>query len=159
MAQAGKPHSEPALHPGSGKLWYVLQVIQFLLVHPIQVFVEQISFHLTMKPPKEGNPEGYLFVCPPAFFEVDSCSFRWPECPTYWALDPEGLRKLETDEAKERGFPQLELTTTIAGRFWDPAVYSGLRRFHAAEGMNPDSRAIEHSLEYPRYEITNESEG
>ncbi|KAF7373993.1 hypothetical protein MSAN_00612200 [Mycena sanguinolenta] len=119
------------------------------------VFVEQISFHLTMKPPNEPKPEGYLFVCPPAFFKAASCSFRWPDCPTYWALDPEGLKKLETEEARNHGFPQVELTTTIVQRTWDSAVYSGLRRLHEAKGFNPDSREIARSLGYLDYQLIN----
>ncbi|KAJ6555908.1 hypothetical protein B0H19DRAFT_1292742 [Mycena capillaripes] len=52
-------------------------------------------------------------------FRTGPFSFRWPECPAYWSLDPLGLERLTAEEATELGFPSLRLNTTVLTQSWD----------------------------------------
>jgi hypothetical protein len=92
---------------------------------------------------------GFLFLCPVTDFQTGPSSFRWPECPAYWSLDPSGVERLGMDEATALGFPSLRLTTEILGRFWDASVYAGLRQFHRAKGFDPESQDLARHLGYP----------
>ncbi|KAJ7036904.1 hypothetical protein C8F04DRAFT_457005 [Mycena alexandri] len=104
--------------------------------------IESIYFTITIRSAGEDAPPGYLFLCPKEDFQASRSSFRWPNCPAYWSLDPEGIKALSTEEAARRGFPSFQLTTEIRGKSWDASVYAGLRKFHQAKGFNPDSQEV-----------------
>ncbi|KAJ7732546.1 hypothetical protein B0H16DRAFT_1253636, partial [Mycena metata] len=92
--------------------------------------------------PREDTPPGYLFHCPPTEFQTAPTSFRWPECPAYWSLDPSGAERLSTEEATQLGFPSFQLTTRVHGWSWDAGVYAGLRQFHQGKGFDPESQDV-----------------
>ncbi|KAJ7909718.1 hypothetical protein B0H13DRAFT_2490539 [Mycena leptocephala] len=80
--------------------------------------------------------------CPPQQFQVGPSSFRWPECPAYWSLDPSGVERLSIEDATTLRFPSILLSTGISGYSWDASVYTGLRQFHQAKGFDPDSQDV-----------------
>ncbi|KAJ7767307.1 hypothetical protein B0H16DRAFT_1521635 [Mycena metata] len=135
------------------------------------VVVDDITFEIPIKPLHEGQflppgnslgtrvtlPKGYLFVCPVDDFRVGPCSFRWPDRPAYWSLDPSGSQPLSTEEAAGLGFPLLQFNTTIRGKCWDHTTYTELRRFHLAKGFDPTSQDIARHLGDPLYHLTQES--
>ncbi|KAJ7121934.1 hypothetical protein C8R46DRAFT_105497 [Mycena filopes] len=121
----------------------------YLLVH-YTVFTVNLSYATA------NMPQGYLFLCPLEDFQVGPSSFRWPDCPGYWSLDPLGIEHLSTDEATCLGFPPVSLTTRIWGRSWDASVYAGIRQFHAAKGFDPDGQEVARHLGYPLYELCSE---
>ncbi|KAJ7735462.1 hypothetical protein B0H16DRAFT_128926 [Mycena metata] len=88
-----------------------------------------------------------------ADFQIGPCSFRWPNRPAYWSLDPEGIEALSTEEAERLGFPSFQLSTNIRGEYWDASVYAGLRQFHQAKGFDPDSQDVARHLGHPLYEL------
>ncbi|KAJ7223413.1 hypothetical protein GGX14DRAFT_330627, partial [Mycena pura] len=71
----------------------------------------------------------------------------------YWSLDPAGIVRLSAEDAKNLGFPAIELKITAWGRSFDGSVYDGLREFHQAKGFNPDSQDVARHLGYPLYEV------
>ncbi|KAJ6555886.1 hypothetical protein B0H19DRAFT_137412 [Mycena capillaripes] len=89
-------------------------------------------------------------------FRTGAFSFRWPECPAYWSLDPLGTEHLTAKEVTELGFPSLQLYTTIFARSWDATVYAGLRQFYKAKGFDPDSQDVARYLGEPLYQLSNE---
>ncbi|KAJ7036913.1 hypothetical protein C8F04DRAFT_457210 [Mycena alexandri] len=99
-------------------------------------------------------PAGFLFICPREDFRTGLTSFRWPNCPVYWSLDPEGVEVLSTEEAARLGFPSFQLTTKVHGKFWDASVYAGLRKFHQAKGFDPDSQDVALHLGHPLYRLS-----
>ncbi|KAJ6518061.1 hypothetical protein C8R47DRAFT_4240 [Mycena vitilis] len=103
-------------------------------------------------------PIGYLFFCPSADFQIGPSSFRWPECPAYWSLDPSGIECLSTEEATRLGFPSIQLKTRISLCSWDASVYAGLRQFHQAKGFDPDSQDVARHLGEPLLELTKETD-
>ncbi|KAJ6518077.1 hypothetical protein C8R47DRAFT_5212 [Mycena vitilis] len=103
-------------------------------------------------------PIGYLFFCPSADFQIGPSSFRWPECPAYWSLDPSGIERLSTEEATRLGFPSIQLKTRICLCSWDASVYAGLRQFHQAKGFDPDSQDLARHLGHRLLELTKETD-
>ncbi|KAJ6518075.1 hypothetical protein C8R47DRAFT_5096 [Mycena vitilis] len=103
-------------------------------------------------------PIGYLFLCPTADFKIGPSSFRWPECPAYWSLDPSGIERLSTEEATRLGFPSIRLATELWVYSWDDSVYAGLRQFHQAKGFDPDSQDVARHLGCPLLELTKETD-
>jgi hypothetical protein len=118
--------------------------------------VEDIYFQITIVPPPEDPPTGYLFLCPPDHFRTGSSSFGWPEYPAYWSLNPSGVEHLSVEDATSLGFPSISLSTQIYGRSWDAGVYAGLRQFHQAKGFGPDTQDIARNLGKPLYQLSNE---
>ncbi|KAJ7708013.1 hypothetical protein B0H16DRAFT_1632916 [Mycena metata] len=106
------------------------------------LLIESIYFTITIRSVGEDPPHGYLSLCPKEDFETSPSSYRWPNRPVYWSLDPEGIKVLSTEEAAWLGFPSFQLTTEVRGKSWDPSVYTGLRTFHQAKGFNPDSQEV-----------------
>ncbi|KAJ7914763.1 hypothetical protein B0H13DRAFT_1611183 [Mycena leptocephala] len=100
------------------------------------------------------GPSGYLFVCPANDLQTGPSSFRWPDCPAYWSLDPMGVEPLSRDEATHLGFPSIEFRIGACRRSWDASVYVGLRQFHQAKGFDPDSQDVALHLGYPLYQIS-----
>ncbi|KAJ6566584.1 hypothetical protein B0H19DRAFT_899844, partial [Mycena capillaripes] len=70
----------------------------------------------------------------------------------YWSLDSNGVDVLDTEQAKELGFPALKVTMTVLGNSWDDSVYAGLRRFHQCKGFDPDSPDVARHLGYPLFQ-------
>ncbi|KAJ7134159.1 hypothetical protein C8R46DRAFT_1048165 [Mycena filopes] len=83
--------------------------------HSSKVLVERIFFTIKVHVTAKVASPGYLFLCPPNNFQDGPMSFRWPECPAYWSLDPLGVERLSAEEAARLGFPPLLLITKIEG--------------------------------------------
>ncbi|KAJ7912283.1 hypothetical protein B0H13DRAFT_1613703 [Mycena leptocephala] len=107
---------------------------------PDYALVQDVIFNVTISEALEHPPLGYLFVCPEKDVQIGPSSFRFPDCPAYWSLDPSGTERLSLEEATELGFPSIELTTAIWSHSWDADVYAALRQFHRAKGFDPDSQ-------------------
>ncbi|KAJ7710252.1 hypothetical protein B0H16DRAFT_1820981, partial [Mycena metata] len=101
---------------------------------------KSVYFIITVGNAGQGLPPGYLFLCPPDNFRTGPTSFKWPNRPAYWSLDPDGIEVLSTEEAERLGFPPFRLATEIKRMSWDASVYAGLRKFHQAKGFDPDSQ-------------------
>lgn len=114
----------------------------------------QFRFHLQISA-TEYPPKGYLFLCPTQYF-LSGPSFRWPDCPAYWSLDPSGIERLSVAEANARGFPSLNLTPHFFGKSWDAGVYAGLRKFHEGKGFDPDSQDVACHLGFELYRVSSE---
>ncbi|KAJ7223421.1 hypothetical protein GGX14DRAFT_328709, partial [Mycena pura] len=71
----------------------------------------------------------------------------------YWSLDPAGLKRLSSQDAKGLGFPAIELKMRAHGHSWNGSVYDGLREFHQAKGFDPDSQDVARHLGYPLYVV------
>ncbi|KAJ7023136.1 hypothetical protein C8F04DRAFT_190663 [Mycena alexandri] len=115
--------------------------------------VHAICFRLEILPSVKALPLGYLFLCPPSAFQAGSSSFRCPDSPAYWSLDPLGDDRLSAEEATAVGFPSVLLNTIVSGCSWDASVYAGLRQSHTAKGFDPDSQDVARHLEYPLYVV------
>ncbi|KAJ7627455.1 hypothetical protein FB45DRAFT_706201, partial [Roridomyces roridus] len=98
-------------------------------------------------------PTGFLFLCPPEDFRCGPSSFAWPERPWFWSLDPTGLNRLSPEEAASLGFPEIQTQTEIEALSWDTCVYQALRRFHAAQGFDPDSQELAIHLGHPLFRV------
>ncbi|KAJ7168984.1 hypothetical protein C8R46DRAFT_243372 [Mycena filopes] len=118
------------------------------------VLVDSVGFILSISGPSTTPPPGYLFVCPIEAFKIGPSTFKWPDCPAYWSLDPSGIDRLSTEEATQLRFPSMELRTTIKGRSWDSSVYAGLGQFHEAKGFDPDSQDLARHLGHPLYRVS-----
>ncbi|KAJ7737800.1 hypothetical protein DFH07DRAFT_93204 [Mycena maculata] len=101
----------------------------------------------------------YLFICPPADFRIGPSSFRLPECPAYWSINPLGVPRLSVVDAPLLGLPIVQLTTHIYTRSWPGPVYTGLRQFHQGKGFVPDSLTVAQHLGHPLYQVSIEKEG
>ncbi|KAF7337164.1 hypothetical protein MVEN_02154400 [Mycena venus] len=99
-------------------------------------------------------PAGFLFLCPGDDFQTGPLSFRWPDCPAYWSLDPWGVDRLSMEEATQLGFPLIQQTTEVWGCHWDDRVYAGLRHFDQGKGFDPDSQDVARHLGYPLFKLS-----
>jgi hypothetical protein len=122
------------------------------------VLVEHVDFRIKISATMHTPPEGYLFICAPEDFGTGPTSFRWPNSPAYWSLDPSGSELLRSEEATLMGFPSVELTTKVWTKSWDASVYAGLRQFHQAKGFDPDGLEVARFLEQPLYQLSTEME-
>lgn len=118
------------------------------------VYVSNIDFEIRISGCTDDGPTGYLFVCPVKYLQTGASSFRWPDCPAYWSLDPFGVDHLSTEEATRLGFPSIELKIGACRRSWDASVYAGLRKFHRAKGFDPDSQDVARHLGYLLYQVS-----
>ncbi|KAJ7898047.1 hypothetical protein B0H13DRAFT_1484777, partial [Mycena leptocephala] len=100
-----------------------------------------------------NEPSGYLFLCPAKDFQTGPSSFSWPDFPAYWSLDPAGHGRLSAEEATRLGFPAIQLSMVVEGRYWDTSVYNGLRQFYQGKGFDPDSKDVARHLGQPLYQI------
>ncbi|KAJ7478035.1 hypothetical protein B0H11DRAFT_1286316 [Mycena galericulata] len=117
--------------------------------------VESVTFELFVTRPGFDRRSGYLFVCPPDDFRLPgSSSFRWPDCPAYWSIDPTGAERLTTEAARLLGFPILEFRTRVKLSSWDDTVYTGLREFHESRGFDPDSQDMARHLGHLIYKVS-----
>ncbi|KAF7374123.1 hypothetical protein MSAN_00293500 [Mycena sanguinolenta] len=118
------------------------------------VVLTDIYFILTISATEADTPAGFLFLCPPSHFRTGKFSFKRPECPAYWSLDPSGANRLTMKDAVTLGFPSFNLTTHIMGSSWDASVYAGLRQFHQAKGFDPDSQDLARYLGHKLYQLS-----
>ncbi|KAF7372516.1 hypothetical protein MVEN_00113500 [Mycena venus] len=116
--------------------------------------VHSVHFELKLSATEEKPPPGFLFLCPAASFKTGPSSFRWPDIPAYWSLDPSGAERISMNEATQIGFPAIDLTTDIWTRSWDDSVYAGLRHFHQAKTFNPETPDVARHLGYPLYQLS-----
>ncbi|KAJ7168861.1 hypothetical protein C8R46DRAFT_240901 [Mycena filopes] len=119
-------------------------------------FVKAVYFRVVVPQLTVDCPPGYLFLCPPQDFQVGTSSFKWPDSPAYWSLDPLGHERLSTGEATRLGFPSLELATSVHGVFWDTSVYAGLRQFYRAKGFDAESQDVAEHLGHPLFRLSAE---
>ncbi|KAJ7724724.1 hypothetical protein DFH07DRAFT_262372 [Mycena maculata] len=117
------------------------------------ILVDTIYFSLNIPSPTQNPPVGYLFTCPGRDFRTGLTSFRWPNCPTYWSLDPSGAERLSIEEARHLGFPNVQFTTEITGHSWDASVYKGLHQFHTGKKFDADSQNVVRHLGLPLYQV------
>ncbi|KAJ7858307.1 hypothetical protein B0H13DRAFT_2573610 [Mycena leptocephala] len=110
-------------------------------------------FNIIISEASGNSPSGYLFVCPEKHLQIGPSSFRLPDCPSYWSLDPSGAERLSPEEAAELGFPSIELDTTIYPECWGTDVYAALRQFHRAKGFDPDSQDVARQLGYTLFQL------
>ncbi|KAJ7712144.1 hypothetical protein B0H16DRAFT_1744491 [Mycena metata] len=120
------------------------------------VAVYRVDFRITIGNTRKDSPPGYLFLCPTTDFQTEPASFRWPDCPAYWSLDPLGVDRLSMEAATQLGFPGFKLTTKWEGASWDTSVYAGLRQFHQAKGFDPESQDVARHLGRPLYKFSRE---
>ncbi|KAF7374198.1 hypothetical protein MSAN_00301700 [Mycena sanguinolenta] len=118
------------------------------------VVVDEIDFELSVSTAEGDTPPSFLFLCPPSHFWTGKCSFKWPDCPAYWSLDPSGADKLTLEEATRLGFPSFRLSTQIRGKSWDSSVYAGLCQFHQAKGFDPASQDVARHLGHRLYQVS-----
>ncbi|KAJ7732541.1 hypothetical protein B0H16DRAFT_176578 [Mycena metata] len=117
-----------------------------------------VKFQIKIGNTRQDAPPGCLFLCPTIKFQTGLSSFRWPDCPAYWSLDPSGVDRLSTEEAAQLGFASLQLTTKVEGLSWDTSVYAGVRQFHQAKGFDPESQDVARHLGCPLYELPRNTE-
>ncbi|KAF7375576.1 hypothetical protein MSAN_00445900 [Mycena sanguinolenta] len=133
---------------------YILTQLKISSNYNDYVLINWVEFSLFISVPEKNPPTGYLFLCAAADFKTGPNSFRWPDRPVYWCLNPSGRDPLTAEEASNLGFPPIELTATVHGFFWDDTVYAGLRKFHIGKGVDPDSHDVARELDYPFYELS-----
>ncbi|KAJ6459477.1 hypothetical protein C8R47DRAFT_1226614 [Mycena vitilis] len=117
-----------------------------------------VYFEVEIAMPTRDPPKGFLFLSLAKHFQVGPSSFKWPDCPAYWSLDPSGVERLSTEDATKLGFPSIELLTRVWVRSWDASIYRGLRQFHQAKGFDPDSQDVARHLGHPLYQLVNKTD-
>ncbi|KAJ7096870.1 hypothetical protein C8R44DRAFT_989149 [Mycena epipterygia] len=97
----------------------------------------------------------YLFLCPrESLLGKDPSEFRHPESPIYyWSLDAAGKYRLEPDDMRCLGLPELDLYITYTGYSWSKAVYAAVRKFHRAKGFDPDTSEVPRHLGIAMYGV------
>ncbi|KAJ7768011.1 hypothetical protein B0H14DRAFT_2632975 [Mycena olivaceomarginata] len=118
--------------------------------------VDKIIFQIQQLPNtiNPHRPKGYLFLCPPADFRIGPSSFKWPDRPAYWSLDPSGAHCLSSEDTKILGFPALHMGTLVQTRTWDVSTYAGLGRFHQGKDWDPEGQDLARHLGHPLYDLS-----
>ncbi|KAJ6464417.1 hypothetical protein C8R45DRAFT_1174560 [Mycena sanguinolenta] len=105
------------------------------------VCIYEVTFLLQVAQ-KPHIPEGYLFVCPPQDFRISTEShanlYQWPDCPAYWSLDPSGADRLNTEDARILGFPEIHIEDSrlpLVGRPGITAFMKGCENFTRRQGV------------------------
>ncbi|KAJ6464400.1 hypothetical protein C8R45DRAFT_499019 [Mycena sanguinolenta] len=147
--------------PGTFKSWlvqanYIFTQLQATSHLENYVCPDRVYFDLSVHRSYFNQRRGYLFVCPPEDFRAGGNSFKWPDCPAYWSLDPSGADRLSRETAETLGFPGIRIQTHMSGTSWDISVYEGLRRFHQGKGFDPDSQDLARHLDYPLFELSSD---
>jgi hypothetical protein len=119
--------------------------------------VRDVVFKLEFSGTTEEPPAGFLFLCPQKHFKTGPSSYRWPDSPAYWSLNPSGRDRLTLEEATRLGFPTFQCTAQVVGHSWDASVYEGLRKFHRAKGFDPDTQDLARHLGHLLYELWSEN--
>ncbi|KAJ6548097.1 hypothetical protein DFH09DRAFT_1169787 [Mycena vulgaris] len=144
----------PSLRPWLSQANHIFNCLKLTSGNEDCVPVLYVEFDIIVSANAQTPREGYLFLCPPEHFKTGPCSFHWPDCPAYWSLDPLGAERLSTVDAGKLGFPGVELETSLTGMTWDASVYAGLRQFHQAKGLDPDSQDVARHLGEPLYYLS-----
>ncbi|KAJ7636193.1 hypothetical protein FB45DRAFT_1024325 [Roridomyces roridus] len=113
--------------------------------------VGSVAFELEFSPQEGVLPDGYLFLCPTEHFQIGPNSFQCPELPWYWSLDETGAHPLSESDSLQRGFPSVELHTTVDIRTWNARIYEALRHFYRGKGFDPESQEVALWLGQPLY--------
>ncbi|KAF7374188.1 hypothetical protein MSAN_00300700 [Mycena sanguinolenta] len=94
------------------KLWlsqanHIFTALQISFNLHDYVVVNRIDFRLEILAVniERPMPTGFLFLCPPEYLQIGKATFRWPDLPAYWSLDPSGTERLTLEEAVNLGFP------------------------------------------------------
>ncbi|KAF7342897.1 hypothetical protein MSAN_02006100 [Mycena sanguinolenta] len=133
---------------------HIFNRLKIVSNHKDYKLVNWVAFTLEIGKTTQNPPDGYLFVCSPKEFETGPTSFRWPDRPAYWSLDPCGSKPLSHEEASSLGFPPITPRTRVDAIFWDETVYAGLRKFDGCKRFNPESQDLAKKLGYPLYEVS-----
>ncbi|KAJ7436878.1 hypothetical protein B0H11DRAFT_635978 [Mycena galericulata] len=118
-----------------------------------------ISYFLRLSDLADNLPAGYLMLCP--LDELQSelpGAFRIPDCPAYWSLDPSGVERLSAEEARNQGFPDIDVGLEVFALSWDTTVYAGTRQFHEAKGFDPYSQDVAIALGHPLFQLSCEKD-
>ncbi|KAJ6483360.1 hypothetical protein C8R45DRAFT_1099625 [Mycena sanguinolenta] len=133
---------------------YIFTQLKIVSNYDDYVLADWVLFSVYIPFPRQNPPDGYLFICSPTDFQTGRGSFRWPDRPAYWSLDPFGSKPLSNEEASSLGFPCIRLTTKVGVAFWDAAVYAGVSKFHAGKGFDPNSQDVARELGHPLFELS-----
>ncbi|KAJ7846090.1 hypothetical protein B0H14DRAFT_2773396 [Mycena olivaceomarginata] len=146
------------LEPWLGQANHIFSSLQIRSHHNQYVVINRVIFMCVFSPTTRSSfpSQGWLFVCPDDQLRSGPCSFRWPDCATYWSRDPFGAVRLSTEEAEEAGFPLIKLKIKVGGRAWNTIDYAALWRFHQAKGFVPNSQEIARHLGHPLYQLCDE---
>ncbi|KAF7364453.1 hypothetical protein MSAN_01106400 [Mycena sanguinolenta] len=132
---------------------YIFSQLKINLNHEDFNLVNRVLFTLKIGKTAQNPPDGYLFLCSPKDFETGPTSFRWPDQPAYWSLNPSGSNPLSDEEAWRLGFPSITRRTRVDTVYWDETVYAGLRKFDECKGFDPESQDLAKELGHPLYEL------
>ncbi|KAJ6462965.1 hypothetical protein C8R45DRAFT_911869 [Mycena sanguinolenta] len=140
------------------KFWFsqanrIFTTLQILSDFQHYVILNHVGFGLTIST-SEADAKGFLFLCPWEDFQTGPSSFKWPDCPAYWSLNPSGVEWLGLEDAISLGFPSFSLSTKVFGWSWDASMYVRLRQFHQAKGFDPDSQDVARHLDHPLYQLS-----
>ncbi|KAF7374229.1 hypothetical protein MSAN_00305700 [Mycena sanguinolenta] len=144
------PHDSPWLSQAN----HIFTALEISSNFEDYVVADRIYFELSVSTTEGDIPPGFLFLCPPKHFQTGKCSFKWPDCPAHWSLDPSGANRLTPEDAADLGFPSFRLSTEIRGDSWDASVYAGLRQFHSVKGFDPDSEDVARHLGHKLYQMS-----
>ncbi|KAJ7887186.1 hypothetical protein B0H13DRAFT_2666517, partial [Mycena leptocephala] len=143
---------------------YIFNGLDIIPNYDNYVLVDDIEYTLTLSDTGTSipvclretmTPPGYLFLCPSAAHRSPTPPrFLRPETPAYWSRDPYGVEILSTEEAKHLGFPSLEFNMLVDGQSFDQSVYTGVRKFHAAEGFDSESEEVPQEFKNPFFRVT-----
>ncbi|KAF7364422.1 hypothetical protein MSAN_01103200 [Mycena sanguinolenta] len=132
---------------------YIFSQLKINLNHEDFNLVNRVLFTLKIGKTAQNPPDGYLFLCSPKDVETGPTSFRWPDQPAYWSLNPSGSNPLSDEEAWRLGFPSITRRTRVDTVYWDETVYAGLRKFDECKGFDPESQDLAKELGHPLYEL------
>ncbi|KAJ6532516.1 hypothetical protein B0H19DRAFT_1272783 [Mycena capillaripes] len=119
------------------------------------VYVDCIECQLLLKGPIDTLPPGYLFLCPLTDIQTELLGhFQIPACAAYWSHDSSGMERLSAEEARNEGFPDIELRMQAAGRTREDDVYTGVRQLHQAKGFDPCSQELAIELGCPLFQAS-----
>ncbi|KAJ7605184.1 hypothetical protein FB45DRAFT_767454, partial [Roridomyces roridus] len=71
----------------------------------------------------------------------------------FWSSDPSGLHPLSLEDAASCGFPEVKMQTEVTLLSWDDNAYDALRKFHAANGFDPNTQELTIHLGHPLFSI------
>ncbi|KAJ7715344.1 hypothetical protein B0H16DRAFT_1616400, partial [Mycena metata] len=101
---------------------------------------------------RHSVPPSYLFLCPLEDLQSNipgKCVVA--ERMVYCSLNPSGVERLSTNQARDLGFPAVELETDVYGRSWNG-------NFHRGKGFDPGSQELAQHLGYPLYQLSEQLE-
>ncbi|KAJ7613610.1 hypothetical protein DFH06DRAFT_144167 [Mycena polygramma] len=120
--------------------FYLLDSVRFTIIfeYPEEIHEIQDWPYLFLNRPTGDLVDGRFFARIPPLEEL-----------FYWAVDPDGVRKLNASSVERLRLPRLICRTVTLGDSWTAAHYQALREVHKAKGFDPDSPDVAISLGYP----------